>query len=249
VSGSPAFGIVIPARYASQRLPGKPLRDLGGKPMIVRVLENAQRSGATWVLVATDDQRIADAVTAAGGEAIVTSPDHPSGTDRLAEVARRKALEPEAIVVNLQGDEPLLDPRFVVLVARALEENAAAGIATLATPIREARDVLSPNVVKVVVAGSGMALYFSRAPVPWQREGSSGEGTYLRHVGLYAYRARTLSELAAQPPVLLESAERLEQLRALWLGIPIHVTTVQEPPGHGVDTEEDLARARAHFQT
>jgi 3-deoxy-manno-octulosonate cytidylyltransferase (CMP-KDO synthetase) len=238
---SPTFGVVIPARFASQRLPGKPLRDLGGKPMIVRVLENARQSAAGWVVVATDDQRIADAVTAAGGEAVLTSPEHASGTDRLAEVARRKELAPETIVVNVQGDEPLLDPKYVELVARALEANPSAGIATLATPIRDPGVIANPNVVKVVSDRSGMALYFSRAPLPWQ-------GEALRHVGLYAYRARTLAELSAQPPVMLETAERLEQLRALWLGIPIHVSVVADPPGHGVDTEEDLERARAHFE-
>ncbi len=256
VARPPAFGVVIPARYASERLPGKPLRDLGGKPMIVRVLENARRSGAGWVLVATDDPRIADAVTAAGGEAVLTSPEHPSGTDRLAEVARLRGLGDDTIVVNVQGDEPLLDPEFVLLVAQALEQNPRAGIATLATPIHDAADVLNPNVVKVTVARSGLAITFSRAPLPWLRAVFSGPreqitlpqpSDFLRHIGLYAYRAKTLAELAAQPPVWLEKAESLEQLRALWLGIPIHVTTVGEPPGHGVDTEEDLARVRAHF--
>jgi len=252
-----AFGVVIPARYASERLPGKPLCDLGGKPMIVRVLENARKTGAGWVLVATDDERVANAVAAAGGEAMLTSPDHPSGTDRLAEVARRKGLDPEAIVVNVQGDEPLLDPKFVVMVAQALGQHPAAGIATLATPIREVEEVLNPNVVKVTVARSGLAITFSRAPMPWLRAVFSGPreqiklppaSDFLRHIGLYAYRARTLSELSAQSPVSLETAESLEQLRALWLGIPIHVTTVAEPPGHGVDTEDDLARVRAHFR-
>jgi 3-deoxy-manno-octulosonate cytidylyltransferase (CMP-KDO synthetase) len=207
--------------------------------------------------VATDDPRIVDAVTEAGGEAMLTSADHPSGTDRLAEVAQRRELGPEAIVVNVQGDEPMLDPKFVLTVAQALEQNPGAGIATLATPIRDASEVLNPNVVKVTVARSGLAITFSRAPMPWLRGAFSAPreqitlppaSDFLRHVGLYAYRARTLLELAAEPPAMIETAESLEQLRALWLGIPIHVTTVSEPPGHGVDTEEDLARARAHFE-
>ncbi len=247
--------MVIPARYASQRLPGKPLRDLCGKPMIVRVLENALRTGAEFVIVATDDQRIADAVTAAGGEAMLTRPDHASGTDRLAEVAARKRLDPETLLVNIQGDEPLLDPTFVVQVAQALLDNPCAGIATLATPILQPRDVFDPNVVKVVTARSGLALYFSRAPIPWVRSAFTDLSTpllelpagssFLRHIGLYAYRVGTLLQLAAEQPVMLEPAENLEQLRALWLGIQIHVSTVAEPPGHGVDTEDDLARVRA----
>ncbi len=250
--------MVIPARYASTRLPGKPLRDLAGKPMIVRVLENAQRTGAEFVIVATDDERIAEAVTAAGGEAMLTRPDHPSGTDRLAEVAQRKGLDPEALIVNVQGDEPLLDPKFVIMVAQALLDNPAAGLATLATPIAHARDVFDPNVVKVVTARSGLALYFSRAPIPWLRSAFTdlsqpllelpAGSSFLRHVGLYAYRVGTLLTLAAEEPVMLEPAESLEQLRALWLGIQIHVTTVSEPPGHGVDTEEDLVRVRAILQ-
>jgi 3-deoxy-manno-octulosonate cytidylyltransferase (CMP-KDO synthetase) len=248
------FGIVIPARYGSERLPGKPLRDVCGKPLVVRVLENAERAGARFVIVATDDSRIAEAVTAAGGDALLTSPDHVSGTDRLAEVAAKKALAPDTVLVNLQGDEPLLEPKLVGLVARALEQNPAAGVATLATPIRHAREVFDPNVVKVVLAASGLAHYFSRAPIPWQRQAFKGEwpaaelpsgSSFLRHIGLYAYRVSTLHALSAAEPAPAERAEQLEQLRALWLGIPIHVSVVAEAPAHGVDTEQDLERVRA----
>lgn len=254
---SAGFGIVIPARMASQRLPGKPLLDLGGKPMIVRVFENARRAGAEFVTVATDDPRIAEVVREAGGDAVLTSPHHASGTDRLAEVAATRRLDPDTILVNVQGDEPLLEAEYVVQVAKALEQNPLAGIATLATPIHAASDVFNPNVVKVVTARSGLALYFSRAPIPWLRSEFTDlsrpvlelphHSSFLRHIGLYAYRVKTLLALAAEQPAALEPAESLEQLRALWLGIPIHVTTVARPPGHGVDTEEDLVRARAVF--
>jgi 3-deoxy-manno-octulosonate cytidylyltransferase (CMP-KDO synthetase) len=244
------FGIVIPARFNSTRLPGKPLRDLCGKPMIVWVLENARRTGADYVIVATDDQRIAEAVSMAGGDAMLTSRQHASGTDRLAEVAERKQLGQGSVIVNWQGDEPLLEPHTAHLVADALVKNPPAGIATLATPIAQVHEHFDPNVVKVVTARSGMALYFSRAPIPWRRDGSAPEpgagGTQcLRHVGVYAYRVSTLLELAQSKPVAIEMAESLEQLRALWLGIPIHVTRVAAKPEPGVDTEEDLVRAAA----
>jgi 3-deoxy-manno-octulosonate cytidylyltransferase (CMP-KDO synthetase) len=248
------FGVIVPARYASTRLPGKPLRDICGKPMIVHVLERALQSGASWVVVATDDERIQTTVEAAGGEAMLTAPHHASGTDRLAEVAARRNLPGDAIVVNVQGDEPLIDPRLVARTAEALALRNDAGIATVATPVAEARDVFDPNLVKVVIDRSNLALYFSRAPIPWVRgtfesEPAAGPrlmtGPFLRHVGLYAYRVRTLRQLAEQAPVDLERLESLEQLRALWLGIGIHVTVVDEPPGHGVDTEADLARVIA----
>lgn len=246
-----SFGIVVPARYGSERLPGKPLRMLAGRPLILHVLENARRSGAAFVIVATDDRRIADTVNAAGGDAVLTSPDHASGTDRVAEVAVQRGLPPDTVIVNVQGDEPLLAPQFSKLVAHALVENPSAGIATLATPIRETREVFDPNVVKVVVARSGLAAYFSRAPIPFQRDAAptpkAPSPPHLRHVGLYAYRASTLLTLTAAEPAAIESAEKLEQLRALWLGIGIHVTVVEEAPAHGIDTEQDLARAEAYL--
>ncbi|RLB54297.1 MAG: 3-deoxy-manno-octulosonate cytidylyltransferase [Deltaproteobacteria bacterium] len=243
------FGVIIPARYGSSRLPGKPLVDLAGKPMIVHVLENARQSGAAFVVVATDDERVARTVEAAGGEAVMTSANHASGTDRLAEVVERMGLSGDTIVVNVQGDEPLLRPALVSKVARALVRQPMAGIATLATPIHEVDEVFDPAVVKVIVNHAGLAVTFSRAPIPWVREVFQTPEmpttlpewpTFLRHVGLYAYRVSTLRRITAQAPVPLEEAESLEQLRALWLGIPIQVTVVDEAPARGVDTEADV---------
>jgi 3-deoxy-manno-octulosonate cytidylyltransferase (CMP-KDO synthetase) len=253
------FGVIIPARYASTRLPGKPLLDLGGKPMVVRVMELAARAGATFVVVATDDERVVEAVTEAGGEAVLTSGEHDTGTDRLAEVARRLRLEPETIVVNLQGDEPALPPELLARVAGALAEQSEAGLATLATPIRDRRELADPNVVKVVVDQGHRALYFSRAPIPWLRDDSTREGggepaallpeeTFLRHIGVYAYRVSTLLSLSQARSAPLELAEKLEQLRALWLGMKIQVALVTELPAGGVDTEADLLRMRAFFE-
>lgn len=249
------FGVIIPARMASTRLPGKPLRDLAGKPMIVRVVENARRSRASFVRVATDDRRVARAVEAAGAEAVMTSADHTTGTDRLAEVVDRMELSGDAIVVNVQGDEPLLDPALIDRVAAALTFEPEAEVATLATPIRDLAHVHDPNVVKVIVNHIGLAVAFSRAPIPWVRDAfakpppreslmvSAVESPFLRHVGIYAYRASALRRFAAHAPVDLEKAEALEQLRMLWLGIAIRVGVVDEAPAHGVDTPADLAAA------
>lgn len=255
-SSRPAFGVIIPARYASTRLPGKPLVDLGGAPMIVRVMEIAARAGAAFSVVATDDARIADVVTMAGGEAVLTSPEHETGTDRLAEVARSKQLDPGLVVVNLQGDEPGLPAELVARCAQALIDVPGAGLSTLATPLRKRSEAFDPNVVKVVTDRSARALYFSRAPIPWSREDFGreapaaadlpGEG-YLRHIGLYAYRVSTLLTLSQTPPTTLERIERLEQLRALWLGITIQVAIAPEPPPGGVDTLEDAERFRALY--
>lgn len=251
------FGVIIPARFASTRLPGKPLLDLGGKPMVVRVMELAALAGATFVVVATDDERVAEAVVRAGGEAIMTSPEHDTGTDRLAEVARRLHLEPETIVVNLQGDEPALPPELLARAAGALVEQPDAGLATLATPIRERRELTDPNVVKVVLDQGHRAMYFSRAPIPWVRDEATDapgaaaglpEETFLRHIGVYAYRVSTLLSLSQARSAPLELAEKLEQLRALWLGMKIQVALVTELPAGGVDTEEDLARMQAFFE-
>jgi 3-deoxy-manno-octulosonate cytidylyltransferase (CMP-KDO synthetase) len=252
-----AFGVIVPARFASTRLPGKPLLDLGGKPMVVRVLEIASRAGAAFALVATDDQRIADAVRAAGGEAIMTSPEHATGTDRLAEVARRKELPPDLVIVNLQGDEPALPPEYVSLVAETLVAAPEASLATLATPIRHRAELFDPNVVKVVRDDAGRALYFSRAPIPWQRgelerPGRGDEelppGLFLRHIGLYAYRVSTLLTLSQTPPAALERAESLEQLRALALGLKIQLALVERLPGGGVDTPDDVQSAQKLFE-
>lgn len=251
-----SFKVVIPARYAAQRLPGKPLLDVAGRPLVVRVWERAMESGADEVLVAADDERIVEAVERAGGRAVLTSPAHASGTDRLAEVARERAWSDETIVVNLQGDEPLVSPGVLGELATALASHERAGIATAATPIRDVGSLFAPSVVKVVLDREGYALYFSRAPIPWVRDTFAWGATpdalpdaapFLRHLGLYAYRASTLRALAAMPQAAIERSESLEQLRALAAGIAIHVTVLQEAPPPGVDTEEDLARVRAVF--
>lgn len=245
------FRVIIPARYSSSRLPGKPLRDIAGRPMVAHVWDHAVASGAAETWVATDDERIVRAVEEHGGRAILTSAEHESGTDRLAEVARD--WPDDTIVVNLQGDEPGVGPELIQLVANALATNPAAGVATLATPIDSPQELFDPNAVKVVLDDAGMALYFSRAPIPWVRGvftpgslqlGCEGlrERTFLRHLGLYAYRAGTLRRLAAEPPNAHEQAEALEQLRALGLGVGIVVSVIDEAPLHGVDTEEDLRR-------
>lgn len=245
------FGIVIPARYGSTRLPGKPLREIVNKPMIQWVVENARNAGAAFVWVATDDERIQNAVEGFGAEAVMTSSDHATGTDRLAEVVGARGVPPETIIVNVQGDEPLLPASAITTVARALDENPSAGIATLCHPITTSDELFNPNVVKVVLDSEGFASYFSRAPIPWARDAFSGERPatlpegvpFLRHVGLYAYRAGALSELAKRPQPATERAESLEQLRALFSGIRIHVTRVEEALPPGVDTEEDVAKA------
>jgi 3-deoxy-manno-octulosonate cytidylyltransferase (CMP-KDO synthetase) len=253
------FGVIIPARYASTRLPGKPLIDLGGKPMVVRVLEIARQAGAAFAMVATDDERIVEAVRAAGGEAMITDSEHESGTDRLAEVARRLHLEPDLIVVNLQGDEPALPPALVQRVAEALRNDPDAAMATLATPLRDRRELLDPNVVKVVLNQANRAMYFSRAPIPWLRGELADpaaraattplpEETFLRHIGVYAYRVSTLLSLSQVRPTTVELAESLEQLRALWLGLYIHVAVVPELPPTSVDTAEDAERVRQMFE-
>lgn len=248
------FKVVIPARIGSTRLPGKPLRLIAGRPMIEHVWQRATESGAAEVLVATDDDQIRAAVERFGGRALMTSPDHPSGTDRLAEVVARLGWPDDAIVVNLQGDEPCMDPAAVRRVADLLSEGQG-GMATLATPIHDPAELFDPAVVKVVVDAAGLARWFSRAPIPWVRghfapgaappAGLPPEIPFLRHLGLYAYRAGILRQLCALPVQPYERAECLEQLRALIMGIPIHIAILDKAPGHGVDTEADLARAEA----
>jgi 3-deoxy-manno-octulosonate cytidylyltransferase (CMP-KDO synthetase) len=243
------FAVLIPARMTSQRLPGKPLVDLLGKPLIVHVCERAIESGAERVLVATDDQRIHDACTAAGFLAELTSVQHASGTDRIAEVVTRLGWDDEEIVVNLQGDEPMMPAANIQQVAALLDGRDDAQVATLCTPIHELDDYLNPNVVKLVSDNTGNALYFSRAPIPWNREGA-GVGLAsqqqwhgsLRHIGIYAYRVRALRQLAATPACEPEQLEKLEQLRALWSGLKIAVDVAREVPGPSVDTPEDLKR-------
>ena len=246
------FRVIIPARYASTRLPGKPLRLIAGRPMIEHVHARARASGAAEVIVATDDRRIAVACARFGADVELTDPAHASGTDRLAEVARLRRFADADVLVNVQGDEPLLAPQNISEVAALLAADPVAAVATLATPVGDLAEYLDPNVVKVVRDGAGRALYFSRAPIPWQRDaaaaGAEDGRRYagaLRHVGLYAYRAAALQRLAALPPSPLERAERLEQLRALENGLAIAVGIAAARPGPGVDTEADLARVAA----
>jgi 3-deoxy-manno-octulosonate cytidylyltransferase (CMP-KDO synthetase) len=248
---SPAFTVVIPARYASTRLPGKPLQDIAGKPMVQHVWEQACKSSADRVVIATDDARIVERCQAFGAEVLLTRVDHNSGTDRLAEVATALGLPADAIVVNVQGDEPLIPPVIIDQVASNLAANAQAGIATLAEPINEAAALFNPNVVKVVTDLNGLALTFSRAPLPWARDDFAGDRDqlpagvpYRRHIGIYAYRAKFLHDFVEWGPCWLENTECLEQLRALWNGVRIHVADALEAPPAGVDTQEDLDRVR-----
>lgn len=246
-----AYTVVIPARYASTRLPGKPLQDIAGKPMIRHVWEQACKSGAQRVVVATDNRKILEACEGFGAEALLTRVEHNSGTDRLAEVADRLGLAADAIVVNVQGDEPLIPPSVIDQVALNLASHPEAAIATLAEPIGDSHALFNPNVVKVVSDINGLALTFSRAPLPWardefahDRESLPSAVPYRRHIGIYAYRAGFLADFVAWGPCWLENTECLEQLRALWHGIRIHVADAVEAPPAGVDTAEDLDRVR-----
>jgi 3-deoxy-manno-octulosonate cytidylyltransferase (CMP-KDO synthetase) len=249
------FTVLIPARYASTRLPGKPLADIAGKPMIVRVAERALASGAARVAVATDDDRIAAAVAAHGFTACMTRADHATGTDRLAEAAVALGLPDDAIVVNVQGDEPLLEPELIRAMAALLAADSAATIATACHPIADPAEAFNPNVVKVVLDHAGHALYFSRATIPWARDAfAEGRGALpaglplYRHYGLYAYRVGFLRAFPALPPAAIERFEALEQLRALWHGYRIAVLVTTGTPAPGVDTPEDLERVRALYR-
>ena len=251
------FTVLVPARLASTRLPNKPLADIAGLPMVVRVAQRAALSGAQRVVVAADDPRITEACTAHGVQALLTRHDHPSGSDRLAEACTLLGLEGDDVVVNVQGDEPLIDPALVRRCAELLAERPDCVMSTAAHAIHSRADYLNPNVVKVVLDAAGRALYFSRAPIAWWRDGV-GPGSVdglpalpspapLRHVGLYGYRAGFLRRFPALPPAPLEHTEALEQLRVLWHGERIAVHVAEGSPGPGVDTPEDLARVRALF--
>jgi 3-deoxy-manno-octulosonate cytidylyltransferase (CMP-KDO synthetase) len=247
-----SFIVIIPARLASTRLPNKPLADLGGKPMVVRVAERARESGAARIVVATDHADILAACAAHGIEACMTAASHPSGTDRIAEVARTLGLPADAVVVNLQGDEPLIDP--ALLSACAARIGADVPMATCAHPLHDAADAFNPNVVKVVLDKLGRALYFSRATIPWHRDGFAQNRDALpagylplRHIGLYAYSNAFLQQYPQLEPSPLETIEALEQLRVLWHGVPIAVHVTDSAPAAGVDTPEDLARVRSYF--
>ena len=241
------FVVVIPARYASVRLPGKPLRNLRGKPMIQHVHERASESGAREVIIATDDARIAEAADGFGARVCLTGNQHGSGTERLAEVCEIEGWDDAARVVNLQGDEPLM-PAALIDECAALLDDPAVQMSTLASPLRSREDFRNPNVVKVVCADNGDALYFSRAPIPHPREPDSealAMQAALHHHGIYGYRVAMLKRLVAAASSALETAERLEQLRALSLGVRIRVGVPSSRPGPGVDTEEDLAAVEA----
>jgi 3-deoxy-manno-octulosonate cytidylyltransferase (CMP-KDO synthetase) len=244
------FHVIIPARFGSTRLPGKPLLALAGRPLIQWVWQSAVASGAASVLVATDDERIRAAAAQFGADCVMTSAQHASGTDRIAEAVRAKGLPGDDIVVNLQGDEPAMPAGVVARVAAALREVPGSEIATAVSPIESLRDFLDPNCVKALRAADGRALYFSRAPVPWPRDSITADrptafaGAW-RHIGIYAYRVRSLLQFAAWPATPLEMAEKLEQLRALEHGMHIHLVTLAESPPAGVDTFQDLERMRA----
>ncbi|MDH5492375.1 MAG: 3-deoxy-manno-octulosonate cytidylyltransferase [Myxococcales bacterium] len=256
------FKVVIPARFASTRLPGKPLAEIAGRPLIAHVIGAARRSSASQIVVATDDARVRAAALEAEAEVVMTREDHASGTDRLAEVAETLGWPDETIVLNLQGDEPQIPASLLERLAGALRARPEVGLATACTAIHESRDLFDPNVVKCVLAEDGLALTFSRAPIPWVRDAFGpalwemgappaalpAGVPFLRHLGLYAYRVSTLRRLSAAPQASLERAESLEQLRALALGLSIHVTVLSQAPPHGVDTPEDLERVRAALE-
>jgi 3-deoxy-manno-octulosonate cytidylyltransferase (CMP-KDO synthetase) len=254
------FWVVIPARRASSRLPNKPLADIGGAPMVVRVAEQAKKSGADRVIVATDDDEIRHAVERHDVEAMLTRTDHPSGTDRIAEVAESLRAPADQILINVQGDEPLIEPELITQVAQTLHQSTKACVATAATPIHEASMAKSIHVVKVVCNAHGHALYFSRAPIPFDRDGwqdlsgvgmtqSAGTAPLLRHIGIYGFRAFALQEFVRWPACALEGTEQLEQLRWLWHGQTIAVHITDNSPHAGVDTPEDLQRVRALWAT
>ena len=259
-----SFNIIIPSRFASTRLPGKPLLDIAGKPMVQHVYERAKKSNAERVIIATDDQRIADVAAGFGAEVCMTSAEHESGTDRLQEVVRKLNFSDQEIVVNVQGDEPLIPPAVINQVALNLANDKQATIATLVEKITAAEDVFDPNAVKVVLDKNNRALYFSRAPMPWFRDGWSGDGlpdsgealankplpssiSYYRHIGIYAYRVAFLHQFVQWPASPLELTEKLEQLRAMENGAVILAEEAVEAIPAGVDTEQDLAKVRAVF--
>lgn len=250
-----SFKVVIPARLGSTRLPRKVLRDIAGKPLVRHVWEAARKSGADEIVIATDSDEVLQACQAFGADACLTAATHNSGTDRANEIARQRRWSDGTIVVNLQGDEPLMPPALVRQAAALLVEDPQAHIASLCHPLHSLEEWLNPNVVKLVMDRRGYALYFSRAPIPWKRDGSQREsprlpeGLAYRHIGLYAYRVSALSEFSQLPPSPLEDCEALEQLRALTHGLRIRMGVIEVPPPRGVDTEEDLQAVSALFNS
>ncbi len=249
------FYVVIPARIASSRLPGKPLLDIGGKAMVIRVAEQAAKSGAQQIMIATDHAPIVAVAVAEGFSACLTRADHSSGTDRIAEVVQQQGWSDEAIIVNVQGDEPLIPPGLIRAVAQHLFDHPECAIATAAHPLHEAEALRNPNIVKTVLDKNGNALYFSRAPIPFPRDSFAQNTalpvnlTVLRHIGIYAYRAGFLRTFGQLAPAAIEQIEALEQLRALYYGYKIGVTLTENAPPSGVDTEADLIAAREIFIT
>lgn len=246
----PEFYVVIPARYASTRLPGKPLLDIAGRPMVAWVAERAKQSGAKQVVIATDDNKILLAVEQLGYQALMTRADHVSGTDRIAEVALKQAWPDDVIVVNVQGDEPLIEPSLIVEVATQLHNSQDAAMATACHAIQKKTDFLNPNIVKVVLDEKSNAMYFSRAPIPYPRDSFAEIGLQdnipaYRHIGIYAYRAKFLKQYASIQPSVLEQIESLEQLRVLHHGYKISVAITNNAPATGVDTQEDLDFVRS----
>jgi 3-deoxy-manno-octulosonate cytidylyltransferase (CMP-KDO synthetase) len=248
-----AFKVVIPARFASTRLPGKPLLDICGKPMVIRVAEQAAQSGAQQILIATDHQPIIEVAQQHGYQACMTRADHPSGTDRIAEVAAQQGWSDDTIVVNVQGDEPLIPPQLISAVAQHLHDHPECAIATACHPFHDEASMRNPNIVKAVLDKNGNALYFSRAPIPWPRDAYASnqplpkEVNVLRHVGIYAYRVSFLNAYGKLSPAPIEQVESLEQLRALYHGFKIGVTKTDQAPPSGVDTEQDLGNVRRLF--
>lgn len=246
------YKIVIPSRFGSSRLPGKPLLDINGKPMVWHVYQRALETniGAENIVVATDHQGIFDTCSEFGIQVVMTSDAHESGTDRLAEVAELMNWADDEMVVNLQGDEPLLPPKLIEFTAKVLSDSPQAGMATLGCPINDEADIHDVNCVKLVADHDGRAMYFSRAAIPFARDGFDealmmGENSpWLRHIGMYAYRVAALKQIAAMPMAVVEGLEKLEQLRALWNGVHIQVAAIESAPGHGVDTQADLERVR-----
>jgi len=247
------YKVVIPSRFGSSRLPGKPLLDINGKPMVWHVYQRALETniGADNIVVATDHQEIFDVCIKFNIQVVMTREDHESGTDRLAEVAEKMGWDDDVIVVNLQGDESLLPPELIEFTAKVLNDSSNAGMATLGCPIKNESDIHDVNCVKLVADHSGRALYFSRAAIPFAREGfdekliKGANSPWLRHIGMYAYRVAALKQIASMPMAIVENLEKLEQLRALWNGVHIQVSTIESAPGHGVDTLDDLERVRA----
>lgn len=246
------YKIVIPSRFGSSRLPGKPLKDINGKPMVWHVYQRALETniGAENIVVATDHQGIFDVCVGYGIQVVMTREDHESGTDRLAEVADIMNWTDDVLVVNLQGDEPLIPPALIEFTAKVLSDSPLAGMATLGCLINDGADIHDANCVKLVADHSGRAMYFSRAAIPFARDGfqaSAMQGVnspWLRHIGMYAYRVATLKQLASLPIAVVEGLEKLEQLRALWNGVHIQVAAIESAPSHGVDTQSDLDRVR-----